>query len=128
MVLDASALVAIQLGEPGARELIRKIGAAPAVLVGAPTVCEAAMVLIGRLGDHAGLLLNHTLRGMGAEIVPFTEDHSMVAAAAFLRYGKGRHPASLSYGDCMAYAIASLSDLPLLYTGADFSKTDITPA
>jgi len=68
------------------------------------------------------------LRAIGAEIVPFTEEHYDVAVSAFLRYGKGRHPAALNFGDCVSYALARASGLPLLYTGTDFSKTDITPA
>jgi ribonuclease VapC len=128
MVLDASVLVAMQLRETRAGEFMQKIVDTPAVLVGAPTVCEAAMVLIGRQGDHAALLLNHALRAMEVEVVPFTEEHYAAAASAFLRFGKGRHPAALNYGDCMAYAVASVSGLPLLYTGADFSKTDIASA
>ncbi|NUL82548.1 MAG: type II toxin-antitoxin system VapC family toxin [Armatimonadetes bacterium] len=47
---------------------------------------------------------------------------------AFLRYGKGRHEASLNFGDCMAYAIAIVADLPLLFVGNDFAKTDVRRA
>jgi ribonuclease VapC len=45
-----------------------------------------------------------------------------------LRFGKGRHPAALNFGDCMSYALASVSGLPLLYAGTDFSHTDIASA
>jgi ribonuclease VapC len=48
--------------------------------------------------------------------------------SAFLRYGKGRHPAGLNFGDCMSYALAVVSGLPLLYTGTDFSLTDVKTA
>ncbi len=44
---------------------------------------------------------------------------------AFSRYGKGRHPAGLNFGDCLTYAVAKLSGEPLLYVGNDFSKTDL---
>ena len=48
--------------------------------------------------------------------------------AAFLRYGKGRHPTGLNYGDCLTYAVARLSGLPLLCVGDDFAQTDLTLA
>jgi ribonuclease VapC len=50
------------------------------------------------------------------------------ATAAFLRFGRGRHPAALNFGDCMAYAVASVAGLPLLFTGDDFALTDIARA
>jgi ribonuclease VapC len=65
---------------------------------------------------------------MNAEIIDFSEDHYEAALSAFLRFGKGRHPASLNFGDCMSYALASVSGLPLLYAGTDFSRTDIQSA
>ena len=86
------------------------------------------MVLSGRLQRDARPTLYGLLRNMGAEIVPFTEEHYEAALSAFLRYGKGRHPAGLNFGDCMSYAFARVSGLPLLYTGGDFSKTDVPTA
>jgi len=61
-------------------------------------------------------------------VAPFNGRHSELAALAFLRYGKGRHPARLNYGDCMTYATARLADEPLLFVGEDFSKTDLRVA
>jgi ribonuclease VapC len=55
----------------------------------------------------------------------FTRDHYEVAVDAFERYGKGRHSAALNFGDCMTYAVARISGIPLLFAGRDFSKTDI---
>jgi ribonuclease VapC len=69
-----------------------------------------------------------SLRQFRAQVILFTEEHFDVAADAFLRYGKGRHPAALNFGDCMSYAVAALSGLPLLFTGNDFAKTDIPRA
>lgn len=128
MVIDTSVLIALQMGEPGHRELARKIGAAPVVVVGAPTMFEATMVLVGKVGDEARLLVDQLMRQLDAEVVPFTREHYESAGRAFLRYGKGRHPAALNFGDCMAYAVASVSGLPLLYTGNDFSRTDVRRA
>ena len=128
MVLDTSALVSIQIEEPGFQTLFRKIEEAPRVVIGAPILFEAAMVLSARMGTDARFSLSRALRRLEVEVVPFTEEHYEAAVSAFLRYGKGRHPAGLNFGDCMSYALAAVSGLPLLYTGTDFSKTDITPA
>lgn len=128
MVLDTSALVTIQLEEPGFQTLFRKIEEAPRVLIGAPTLLEAAIVLSARAGTDARFSLSRGLRRLQVEVVPFTEVHYEAAVSAFLRYGKGRHPAGLNFGDCMSYALAAVSGSPLLYIGDDFSKTDITAA
>jgi ribonuclease VapC len=128
MVLDSSALVAILREEPGHEGLLPKALSADRTVVGAPVAFEAAMVLSGRWHRDARSTLHGLLRSIGAEIVPFSEEHYEAAVSAFLRYGKGRHPAGLNFGDCMSYALARVSGLPLLYIGNDFSKTDFTAA
>jgi ribonuclease VapC len=125
VVLDTSALVAIHLQEPGFERLVDKIDQAEVVAVGVPTMLEAALVLTSRLSQDARPILLGSLRRMQAEIVPFTEAHYEAALDAFLRFGRGRHPAGLNFGDCMAYAVAVVAGLPLLYMGNDFSRTDI---
>ncbi len=128
MVLDSSAIVAIHLREPGCERLIDQIGAAEVVVVGVPTLLETAMVLTARLGYDARPMLLAFLRRVEAEVAPFQEDHLDFAVSAFLRFGRGRHRAALNFGDCMAYAVAAAAGMPLLFTGEDFGRTDITRA
>jgi len=128
MILDSSALVAVILAEPGYDRLLTRMGDASALGVGAPTVAEAAIVLSARLRRDARPLLNELLREAEVEIVPFGPEHYSAAVTAFQKFGKGRHRAALNFGDCLAYAVAELSGLPLLFTGSDFSKTDIQSA
>jgi ribonuclease VapC len=128
MVVDSSALVAILREEPGHERLLPKALSADRTVVGAPVAFEAAMVLSGRWHRDARSTLHGLLRSIDAEIIPFREEHYEAAVSAFLRYGKGRHPARLNFGDCMSYAFARISGLPLLFTGDDFSKTDIQVA
>ncbi len=128
MVLDTSAIVAIQLKEPGYLKLIDAVEQAGVVVVGVPTLLEATMVLTTRCGQDARPLLLAFLRYIEAEVVAFSEAHLDAAVVAFLRFGRGRHPASLNFGDCMSYAVAAVSGLPLLFTGEDFSRTDINRA
>ena len=128
MVLDSSAIVAIHLREPGYERLIERIDAADVVVVGVPTLLETAMVLTTRLGQDARPMVFAFLRRVEAEVVPFNEEHLDAAATAFIRFGRGRHPAALNFGDCMSYAVASVAGMPLLFTGEDFGRTDIAPA
>jgi ribonuclease VapC len=125
MVLDSSAIVAIHLREPGYERLIERIDAAGVVVVGVPTLLETVMVLTSRLGQDARPMLFAFLRRLDAKVVWFSEEHLDAAATAFLRFGRGRHPAALNFGDCMSYAVASVSGMPLLFTGEAFGRTDI---
>jgi len=128
MILYSSALVAVVLAEEGSEALLAKIRTAPVVGLGAPTLAETLVVLARRLGGDPATQLFDLLQEMDAEVIPFTEDHSRVALDAYLRFGKGRHPAALNFGDCLAYAAASVADEPLLYVGGDFEQTDLDSA
>jgi ribonuclease VapC len=128
MVLDSSAIVAVLLKEPERDRLLEAIERAELIVVGAPTMLETTMVLTARLGQDARPLLSAFLRRLNAEVIAFNEEHLDAATTAFLRFGRGRHPAGLNFGDCMSYAVASVANLPLLFIGDDFSRTDIARA
>ena len=125
MILDSSAIVGIVLRERGYEGIVRKLAAAEALAVGAPTLTEAGIVLTARLGKDARGLLQGLLREWGAETVSFGEEHWREAVTAYARFGRTRHKAQLNFGDCMAYAVAKLAGEPLLCTGGDFPKTDL---
>jgi ribonuclease VapC len=125
VILDSSAIVGIVLREPGFEDLVRKVARAEALAVGAPTLAEAGIVLTARLGRDARGLLQGLLREWDTQTVAFGEEHWREAVTAFERFGRGRHPAQLNFGDCMAYAVARLAGEPLLCTGRDFPKTDV---
>jgi ribonuclease VapC len=127
VILDSSAVVAITLREPGWERLFAAFTAAPrAVGIGAPTLVETTIVLSARLARDARGLVGRLLLEGDIAVVPFTDAHFGTAADAWLRYGRGRHPAGLNFGDCLAYATARLADEPLLFTGDDFARTDVT--
>ncbi len=128
MILDTSAIVAIVFREAEEEEFLRKIGTAVAVGVGAPTLAETAIVLAARLGEESQRLLFLLVQRAGIVVVPFGTAHWQLASEAWLRYGRGRHPAKLNFGDCLAYATARLAGRPLLCKGDDFSKTDLALA
>ena len=128
MILDSSAVVAVIFQEPGHEDLVEKIASADEAAIGAPTLAEAAIVVSARLGTDARPLLSRLLSEGAIETLPFGEAHFGVAVGAWLRFGRGRHPARLNFGDCLAYAAAVVADRPLLCVGEDFRQTDLVLA
>jgi ribonuclease VapC len=94
-------------------------------LISAASVIESSLVLLGRYGEAGEALLDRLLRGIGAEVVPVGEEQVVLARDAALRFGRGRHPAALNFGDCFSYALSVTRGEPLLFVGDDFSKTDV---
>ena len=128
MIVDASAIIAILLKEPGYEDIRDRLAASEQVGIGAPTVVESSLVLCSRLGHVGKTLLARFLQEAEVEVMEFTAAHWTVAADAFIAYGKGRHRAGLNFGDCMTYAVASLAGEPLLCLGDDFPATDLEVA
>jgi ribonuclease VapC len=128
LILDTSAILAIVFREPEQDEFLRKIGATATVGVGAPTLVETTIVLAARLGEQGQRLLSLFVERAGIVVVSFDPPHAQLAIDVWLRFGKGRHPAALNFGDCLAYATARLAGRPLLCKGDDFSKTDLALA
>jgi ribonuclease VapC len=128
MVIDTSALIAVLLDEPERASLEDAVEADPVRLVSAMSKLEAGVVMIGRHGVEGAARLDQLLREVAATIVPFDEHQADIARAAFARYGKGRHPAGLNFGDCAAYALAMAEAEPLLFKGTDFGATDVEAA
>lgn len=125
IVVDASALVALLLSEARADEIRAALLADPVCAMSPINWLEARIVA----ERHDGVDQIERLRGLyGVEIVPTDAAQADAAWNAFRRFGKGRHAASLNLADCFAYALAATLDVPLLYTGHDFAKTDVRSA
>jgi ribonuclease VapC len=128
VILDSSALLALVFREPGYEAIVERIARAEWVGMGAPTLAEIGIVLAARLGEEARPALALLLEQLDLRIVPFEAVHARQAREAFLRFGRGHHPAALNFGDCLTYAVAKVAGLPLLFVGGDFSQTDLEPA
>ena len=128
MTLDTSAIVAVICQESGFDRLLRKIGVARVLVIGAPTVAETQLALTVKLGRDAGALVEQFLVETQTMVIPFGRDHISVFFEAYMRFGKGRHPARLNMGDCFTYATAKVAGMPVLFTGDDFSQTDLAAA
>lgn len=125
MILDSSAAVSVILREKGYTRLVDAMKGASDLSIGAPTLFETDIVVMRRFDLRGRSLVTRFLRQNEVGVVSFDHHHWSLAAEAFMRYGKGRHPARLNYGDCMTYAMARHADRPLLCVGDDFAKTDL---
>lgn len=125
MIVDSSALTAVLLRQPEHEWLVDQLSGSSPVGVGTPAVAETGIVLSSRLGIGGRTLLARLVEEAGLIVIPFSEEHARLAIDAYWRFGKGRHPARLNFGDCLTYATAKLADEPLLCVGDDFSSTDL---
>lgn len=127
MIVDTSALVAIVVQEDGYESLLDELSSPGADAgIGTPTVAELGLVLSARLDIDARPLVDQLLEHLGITTIPFSDAHWRVALEAHRRFGRGRHPAALNFGDCLTYAVASLAGEALLFVGDDFGRTDLT--
>ena len=124
MVLDSSAIVAIFLREPSRERLLQLIDEADSRRISAVSLLECAMVLESRGGESLDLELDLFVSRAEIEVMPADEEQAQIARRAWRRFGKGRHPAGLKFGDCFAYALAKDLDEDLLAVGSDFGQTD----
>jgi ribonuclease VapC len=128
MVIDSSALIAILRGEPEEQAFRSALKLASTRLLSASTRVEIGIVALGLAGEVGLNQADALLETLRVETVPLSADHARLAIDAFRRFGKGRHPAGIDFGDCFSYALAKATGEPLLFKGDDFSQTDIKPA
>jgi ribonuclease VapC len=129
MIIDASALAAILLGEPDAQIFADAIEADPVCRLSAATFLEIAIVVDRRHQPAASHRLDDVIRDAAIVIEPVTEAQARIAREAYRDYGKGSgNPAGLNFGDCFAYALARDKREPLLFKGDDFARTDVRSA
>ncbi|MFN4296437.1 MAG: type II toxin-antitoxin system VapC family toxin [Brevundimonas sp.] len=124
IAVDSSALIAVVAGE-------KQAAGCETVLLSGPLVMSAAtltesLIVAARKGVSEEL--RALLALLELEIEDVTPEFAELAAASYIRWGKGFHTAHLNYGDCFSYAVAQLYDCPLLYIGDDFAQTDVTGA
>ena len=129
IVVDTSAIVAMAFAEPERDAFARAIQQADKALISTVSVVEARMVVHGRRGQRAVVLLDDLLRLPAFEFVAPGLAEMDAAYSAFVAFGKDSgHPAGLNFGDVFSYALAKVRGLPLLYKGDDFAQTDVVSA
>lgn len=125
LVIDSSALVALVLDEPTAGDIERALRQSSGPIMCAANVVELMMVLEGRLGPPGAAAGRNLLDQADVVVIPVDDVMAAASHDAWRRFGKGRHPAALNFGDCFAYALAQHVELPLLCVGDDFRHTDL---
>jgi len=125
MVLDTSAIIAILQDEPERRKFNEAIESAQTRSLSTASFVECSMILESRFGADGVRDLDLLIAKANVIQAPVDEEQAQLARRAFQKYGKGRHPAGLNFGDCFSYALAKALDLPLLFKGNDFSQTDV---
>jgi ribonuclease VapC len=125
MVLDTSAILAILQDEPERRKFNEAIEAAETRSLSTATFVECSMILESRYGPDGVRDLDLFIAKAQVSLIPVDEEQANWARAAFRKYGKGRHPAGLNFGDCFSYALAHALSEPLLFKGNDFPQTDV---
>lgn len=128
MVLDSSAVVAILQNEPEAARLVEALEREPVRRMSVASLVESSIVMQGRYGDAGDREFDVFVQRARVDLLPVSEEHAEAAREAFRRFGRGRHPAALNYGDCFAYALATTLGESLLFIGEDFGKTDVDQA
>ena len=125
MVLDTSALVAILLREKEWRVFAEAMEQADRRALSMANLVETAIVLETRHGADGVRSLDLLVAKAAIEPVPVDLVQAQLAREAYRRFGKGRHPAALNFGDCFAYALSQAYAEPLLFKGGDFGQTDV---
>jgi ribonuclease VapC len=128
VIVDTSALIALITNEPEAKRVRDCLARAERLAISAPNRVEAGLVLGGRGLAESDRFVGEVLETLRIDTIDFTAAHADAAIAAWSAFGRGRHPAKLNFGDCMAYATAKVAGEPLLYVGDDFALTDVEPA
>ena len=127
MIVDASALCAILFYEPERDRFIDVIGRASTLLISPIQLWETSVSLEQRRNNGFAATEQFVVQArIGVASIGGRE--AAIAFEAWERFGKRRHPAGLNLGDCFAYALSKSRNMPLLYKGDDFSRTDVTPA
>lgn len=132
MFVDASALVAILVKEPDFPRYAAALKDSQRSFVTEFVILETGLALVGGRGlraEETHGMIERLLQHFRVETVALTPDITLTALKAFERYGKGRsHPAKLNMGDCLSYGAARVLDMPLLFKGDDFARTDVRSA
>jgi ribonuclease VapC len=128
LAVDTSAVLAVLLHEAGSDAILERLCAAVQPAVAAPTRTEILLVALVKLGEIGLERAREFLDQQAMLTVCWDEELADRAAMAFQRFGRGRHPSGLNFGDCFSYALAERLRVPLLFVGNDFSRTDLESA
>jgi ribonuclease VapC len=125
MVIDTSSVVAIFLNEPERDRFLELIMAAEKCLISAATVVEIGIVLESRRSHAIMREFDLFLHEANIEVISVDQTQAEQALLSYRRYGKGRHPAALNFGDCFTHALAVVSGEPILAKSDEFRRANL---
>ena len=125
MVIDTSAFLAVLLKEEDAEDLAVLMAESPRLLMSAATKLEASLVAEGSRFGATSEAVEALCQALDIQVMPFDQSHLLWALRGWREFGKGRHQAGLNLGDCFSYGLARALNMPLLYKGVDFRRTDV---
>ena len=123
VVVDTSAIMAVLRQESQAHRVRAILEAADERLISAATIVELGIVVESRTGGR--MTIDRVVREFGLTVVDVDAKQARLALEAWRRFSKGRHPASLNFGDCFSYALSEARRTGLLWVGDDFAVTDV---
>ena len=115
-------------GESDAAQFSDVLDRTTGAVMSVVSLVETHLVIAGRRPEADPRHVADLVESLGIEAAEVTVEQSKVAVDAFFRFGKGRHRAALNLADCFSYALARTRNVPLLFKGDDFSRTDIQAA
>ena len=119
IAIDTSAIVAILENEKEVNVFLEVLENDTEPIISAATFVELQAVMKHKRGAEAMGIVLKFMELAEISIMPFTKDQAHLASEAYARYSV------LNLGDSFSYALAKSKDIPLLYKGDDFSKTDL---
>lgn len=125
VVIDTSAAVAIVTGEPEGGWVAHALNSTERRFMSSGSFVELCVVLTGKLGPIGPSAADHLVRSLAIEVADVDANQARKAANGFVRFGKGRHPAALNFGDCFVYGLAADLRIPVVCLGDDFPQTDL---
>jgi len=125
MVLDTSAVLAVLQNEPERRQFNEAIEGAESRSISTASIVECSIIVKTRFGPDGVRDLDLFMAKAQITPVSVDEEQAALARVGFRKFGKGRHPAGLNFGDCFSYALAQARGEQLLFKGSDFGKTDV---
>jgi ribonuclease VapC len=125
VVVDTSAAVAIVAGESAGSWVAHTLDSTERRFMSSGSFVELAIVLTHKLGPVGPTAAEHLVRSLAIQVVDVDARQAGMASRGFVRFGKGRHPASLNFGDCFVYGLAADLRLPVVCLGDDFPQTDL---
>ena len=98
------------------------------MVIDTSALLETRVVIDRQVGEAGQAERERLLASAAITPVPLEEAQVHWALEGWRRFGKGRHPAALNFGDCFSYGLARALGAPLLFIGRDFATTDLLPA